>query len=483
MRLHSSTEMLAVRLLTAISLLPIAACGSSTEPTGTGGSTTTTTTTIAACADPKPAGNLVECSGGWRHRVASDACTQPPAGACSLVPEPEQEPFECMTDADCTAAPFGRCAEQGDIDWGYAFCGCDYGCATDADCGAAQVCICSALGGHCVSAACKTDADCPSGALCATAQIGYGECASTTYACQSPLDKCMPWDDCEYPDECMLVGSVRVCGQDECGVGRPFLVAGRVRLAPLAARADWLGSGPPVNPSAADLDPAMRAEIAARWAAQGAMEHASVAAFARFVLQLLSLGAPADLVREAQAAMTDETRHAEVCYAFASAFGGAPIGPGPLAVDDALAAMSPRTILTTAILEGCVGEAVAALEAAETAELALDPAVRDALRAIAEEEARHAELAYRFVGWALATMPELWPAARATFDQALANLPRAPLGDDDDLRLVRHGFAGEGLRRAIRRRALTGVVAPCARAVLGSVARRALTTEPVAAMI
>ncbi|HEU4410347.1 MAG TPA: hypothetical protein VFS43_34150, partial [Polyangiaceae bacterium] len=85
-------------------------------------------------------------------------------------------------------------------------------------------------------------------------------------------------------------------GSDPEGqVGRPFRVEGVNRLAPLAARGDW--SLPPAAAEGVDALPApLRAELGAYWARLGQMEHASVAAFARFALHLLALGAPSELV-------------------------------------------------------------------------------------------------------------------------------------------------------------------------------------------
>ena len=51
--------------------------------------------------------------------------------------------------------------------------------------------------------------------------------------------------------------------------------------------------------------------------------------------------------------------------------------------------------------EGCNGETVAALEAMEQAATASDPVVRGVLRTIGRDEQSHAELAYRFMRWAL----------------------------------------------------------------------------------
>jgi hypothetical protein len=48
------------------------------------------------------------------------------------------------------------------------------------------------------------------------------------------------------------------------------------------------------------LDPRTRAALARAWAQDGVEEHASIAAFARFTVLLLSVGAPPDFVEAAQ---------------------------------------------------------------------------------------------------------------------------------------------------------------------------------------
>jgi hypothetical protein len=47
-------------------------------------------------------------------------------------------------------------------------------------------------------------------------------------------------------------------------------------------------------------------------------------------LELLALGAPAELVEKAHVAALDEIEHARICFALASAYGGERYGPGPL---------------------------------------------------------------------------------------------------------------------------------------------------------
>ena len=188
-------------------------------------------------------------------------------------------------------------------------------------------------------------------------------------------------------------------GYAECCDGRPFIVGDEIRTAPAVRRADWMGYE---RPTLAGLGTAERAALAAAWQADGAMEHASIASFARFVLHLLALGAPPSLVTAAQQAMADEIEHARRCFGLAGAYAGSPVGPGPLAIDGALAgSISLCEAAVAAVVEGCIGETLAAHQALAAAEVAKDPVVRRVLAGIAEDEARHAELAWRFVAWAL----------------------------------------------------------------------------------
>jgi hypothetical protein len=132
------------------------------------------------------------------------------------------------------------------------------------------------------------------------------------------------------------------------------------------------------------------------------MEHASIAAFARFSLQLLALGAPPELVDACTQALADETEHTKLCFQLASAYAGHAIGPGPLDIGHSLEATSLDQVVELVIVEGCFGETRAALEALEAADAATDPVIVAAYTRIARDEQRHAELAFRFVRWALA---------------------------------------------------------------------------------
>jgi hypothetical protein len=182
--------------------------------------------------------------------------------------------------------------------------------------------------------------------------------------------------------------------------GRALLVAGEQRVAPAASRADWLE---PVDVSLAGLSESDRRELAERWLQDALLEHASIASFARFTLDLLAFGVPSELVEGAQLAMADEIAHAKVSFAIASAYAGRRLGPGPLAVDGVQPSSNLAEAAAAAVSEGCVSETIAALTASQRAEATSDPVVRAALERIASDEAGHAELAWRFVQWALAS--------------------------------------------------------------------------------
>jgi hypothetical protein len=192
---------------------------------------------------------------------------------------------------------------------------------------------------------------------------------------------------------------VRSCEPGGCAIGRPFLVQGSERVAPLLHSSDW--NSPREQPEVACFTQDERRTLAERWSFIGQMEHASVGAFARFSLQLLSLGAPAVLLAQTQAAMGDELRHAQSAFALASAFSGNEVGPGKLDVARSLEDSDRRSIVRLTIREGCVGESVAALEAAEGESLAADPVVRRVLAQVAADEAAHARLAWSTLRWAM----------------------------------------------------------------------------------
>jgi hypothetical protein len=249
--------------------------------------------------------------------------------------------------------------------------------------------------------------------------------------------------------------------------GRPFLVEGRDVRAASIRRSDYAHA---LTPELHHLTSAERDALAAHWTEVGLMEHASVAAFARFALQLLSLGAPADLLLSTHSALADELEHTRLAFGLASAYGGAPVGPGAIAMERALTEVSFVDLVRTAYLEACVGETCAAVEASEARQAARDLAVRGVLTRIADDELRHAVLGYRFVEWALRTSaPVIRAEIRAMLHRELEGLVGAGSGtltECVESALTAHGLLPSAEREATRQMALRDVVVPATRALL-----------------
>lgn len=254
--------------------------------------------------------------------------------------------------------------------------------------------------------------------------------------------------------------------------GRPFLVEGQARAAEAASgRKAWSGEATP-RPVIEGLTTAERALLAEAWARDGLLEHASVASFGRFALELLAVGAPPDLVAMAHQAALDEVRHARLAFALASAYAGTPLGPGPFPFGGSVAVSADLAdIAARVVREGCVGETLASLIAAEQRARAVDPAVAEVLADIAEDEARHAELAWRTVAWAVAQGgASVQRAVAEAFAEALGTGTALAVVAGGEGILAAHGRPGEDVLRAAVQRALEDVIRPAALALLAGCA-------------
>jgi hypothetical protein len=278
--------------------------------------------------------------------------------------------------------------------------------------------------------------------------------------CSTTLDKIACGPDPTMQECCYdVLTSNMVCE------GRPLLIAGEARTASIAKRDDWRAGE---APAIADLDATTRAALAQAWAHDARFEHASIASFARFTLDLLAVGAPADLVAAAQRAMGDEIVHAALGFGLAAAYAGEPMGPSALDVDGAAQRMTLVDVTVATAREGCIGETIAALVVAEALEGATDPAVRAALSRIAADEAEHAALAWRTVAWAIATGgAAVRDAVARVFAAPNLALDDAPIDASISTATLRaHGRLSADARRTIAARALRDVIAPSARALL-----------------
>jgi hypothetical protein len=462
--------------------------GTSTGGINAGGLSSGGSGSLFPCVNPTPVvdaegrpSSVEYCETGGSHRVGPVDClvAVPRSGVGCTTSGLGTD--ECLSDANCTAGPYGYCSQVPQI----GTCGCNYGCHTDADCGETSVCVCGNPVGYCVAATCASDADCGAGLECRSFQDPTANlCYWTRFECQTPSDECSGDTDCAPGGTCVAdVSGVHRCQTFPCAVpGRPFLVDGVAVTAQPCERSDWTAALAPVDDTGCGA-------LADHWTSAGLLEHASVAAFARFTLQLLQLGAPADLIEGAERAMADEILHARLCFAQATRYRGKPVGPSPLPTEGCLQASDFESVVRMVVREGCIGETVAAVEAAEALAHSSDPRTRAALAIITRDETRHAELAWEFIRWAITIRPETVDilldelAAALGAGQSAAGGDRAGTysGETRDaepsameLAHAAHGLLPEPHLRHLRERALREIIAPLGRALADRLhARRA----------
>lgn len=373
--------------------------------------------------------------------------------------------YTCDEDSDCTEMAHGYCQFNHDWSSGESYTsGCRYGCQSDDECGDGYLCDCGSPVGTCVSATCRTGADCEPNQACARWEYSDGCGITTGYVCTTADRGCLTDSDCDVNnyEGCSGTSGKLQCETQNCVIGRPFLVQGEVRKAGTQARCDWSAESGTQPSFALAAATALAKQAAAEWTRVALMEHASVAAFARFALQLLAVGAPPELLLATSQAMSDETRHAQLAFGLARRFGAVDVGPGALQVQGSLDELDLKSITLTTLLEGCIGETVAALEAKLALEHVRDAGLAEVLGTIARDESNHALLAWRFVQWALGAQPEL---AAEVMNLARVELQRASIAtvhsSPTDEALLAYGVVGDGARAQLRAAALKDVVLPC----------------------
>ena len=237
--------------------------------------------------------------------------------------------------------------------------------------------------------------------------------------------------------------------------GRQIRSSGKILLPPVQPGDAWTGAGlsssGPVGVIDTD-DETTRDAIAAQWRENGRTEHASVAAFARLTLDLMALGAPPELVADANRDALDEIRHTELCFGLARAIDGRVESPGAFPEAARARTLSRTRTLALAelavdsLVDGALHEGVSARIIAKLARRCEAPAIQSILKEIAADEGRHARHGWDVVRWCLTEGGE--PVARA-LEGALRALPKvmsSPMPDEArDGRWERWGIMGEEL--------------------------------------
>ncbi|WP_216617762.1 ferritin-like domain-containing protein [Corallococcus carmarthensis] len=229
--------------------------------------------------------------------------------------------------------------------------------------------------------------------------------------------------------------------------GRVLRLKGRARVARRALGDGWADDA---APTLEGLTPWQRTVLGEAWLYSAGLEHASVPAFAKLSLKLSALGAPSELLEACHLAALDEVRHARRCFALARAYSGLPWSAGtiPELGQERPARPSPgegddwSRLVRGSLLDGCLGEGLAASVAAEASRRASDLVVRETLAVIAEDEGRHAELGWDVLAFALErgggkAKQALCQALEALETQRTPTLPSIP--GVDEAFLARNG--------------------------------------------
>ena len=134
------------------------------------------------------------------------------------------------------------------------------------------------------------------------------------------------------------------------------------------------------------------------WIQKGLAEHASIATFSKFNLELMSIGSPLWLIQLATNAITDEIRHTQIAFDIANTMNhndelcNTPnkFPSHKINIDGDW----NKIALDTAI-GGCIGETISAL----TMEVGFNNIIDEYIYSIAKDEIRHSALAWTAIKW------------------------------------------------------------------------------------
>jgi hypothetical protein len=172
------------------------------------------------------------------------------------------------------------------------------------------------------------------------------------------------------------------------------------------------------------ITPTYASNLGDRFAAMAFLEAVSVHAFERLERELHAHGASAAMLRDTRRARRDEQRHTAMMTRLARRNGTdarLPEAPAPAPV------RSLFDVTLENAVEGCVRETYGAVIGLIEGETATESSIRKAMRAVATDECRHAELAWAVHAWA---MPQL-SAAEAQRVQAAMRVAIAEIAARD----------------------------------------------------
>jgi hypothetical protein len=275
-----------------------------------------------------------------------------------------------------------------------------------------------------------------------------------------------------YQSQCCYSFIAAIPPEPRPNRGRAARVDGRIAMPTVTTSSSWIDASQ-LALSVEKLAPDLRRRLADAWLRDARMEHASIASFSELSLELLAIGAPPRLLRETHQAALDEIEHAEMTFAMASIYSGAQLGPAPFPEATKLRAKGDLVALALeTFVDGCIEETIAASAARAAADRTSDATIRFVQEKIAEDETRHAELAWSILAWLCRREgPQLHDAIRRAVEDCRSPVSLAE--DCGDCDLNAHGMLCDHEQAKVRRHVLDEVVIPCAEALLAGVSKTA----------
>ncbi len=176
--------------------------------------------------------------------------------------------------------------------------------------------------------------------------------------------------------------------------------------------------------TAAALEPAERARLAATWTRRSEAEYLAISTFSVLAIDLTAARAPADVLSLCLRAGIDEIRHAEMCMRMVELYSGErklpPVSMSSLPDDPSRPKL--HQALANTMLVSCVSETYATTVLSATRDLTKDPAAHAVLTAIYSDEVMHARLGWSYLRHAIEA------GGQGVIDAAAAMLPRALRG-------------------------------------------------------
>ena len=214
------------------------------------------------------------------------------------------------------------------------------------------------------------------------------------------------------------------CMPPDVAEGRPLMCDGIAQVATIGIGTNWI-DGP--SPELFHLTIEQRQILATFWLRTAQLEHASVASFHQFGLDLMRFGASPDLLMRTSKAAMDEILHAKAAFAITEGFLGHPFSPQEFHMK-LQPAKNLSEFAVNVAMEGAFNETLAVVLATLQQDKCEDFAVKKFLTEIIKEEAEHAELAWETLRWLIDVGGEevvdaLWELTQRDFVPDVSSFP------------------------------------------------------------